>query len=104
MLLCRICVFPSAAPEEFSTGPIQTRIVLSTGQYGGKNPAARAIQRISFNKIALTGGTIQYVCFYHGPDLSRAMVMGPPCWKVTDLNDHLTEQTRTDMSARLQLE
>ena len=22
--------------------------------------------------------------FYHGPDVSRAMVMWPPCWKVTD--------------------
>ena len=22
--------------------------------------------------------------FYHGPDVSRAMVMWPPCWKMTD--------------------
>ena len=33
--------------------------------------------------------------FYYGPDVSRAMVMWPPCWKVTD---HLIEQTRTNMS------
>ena len=33
--------------------------------------------------------------FYHGPDISRAMVIWPPFWNVTDLC--LTEQTRTNM-------
>ena len=48
-------------------------------------------------------------CFYHCnamqcnamhcPNVSRAMVMWPPCWRVTDwLTDHLTKQTRTNMS------
>ena len=34
-------------------------------------------------------------CFYHGPDVSRAIVMQPPCWTVT--HSYLTEQTRTNM-------
>ena len=46
---------------------------------------------------------LRHLCFelgfYHGPDDSRAMVMWPPCGKVTDWPaDHLTEQTRTNMS------
>ena len=36
------------------------------------------------------------LCFYHGPDVSRAMVMWPPCCTVT--HSYLTEQTRTNMS------
>ena len=36
--------------------------------------------------------------FYYGPDVSRAMVMWPPIKGVTGY--HLTEQTRTKMSAR----
>ena len=36
--------------------------------------------------------------FCHGPGRRlKAMAMWPPCWKVSD---HLTEQTRTDMSAK----
>ena len=38
----------------------------------------------------------EYTCFYHGPDVSRAMVMWPPIRKVSDR--HLVEQTRTNMS------
>ena len=33
--------------------------------------------------------------FYHGPDVSRAMVITPP---IQDLTDHFIEQTRTNMS------
>ena len=33
--------------------------------------------------------------FYHGPDVSRAMVMWPP---IQDVTDTLKEQTRTNMS------
>ena len=36
-------------------------------------------------------------CFYHGPNVSRAMVMWPPCWRVTD-SLIIIEQTRTNMS------
>ena len=36
-----------------------------------------------------------YIYFYHGPNISRAMVMWPPCWGVTD---SLNEQTRINMS------
>ena len=32
---------------------------------------------------------------YHGPYVRQAMVMWPPCWKVSK---HLTEQTTTNMS------
>ena len=34
--------------------------------------------------------------FYHVPDVSRAMVLWPPCWRVTQ--SPLTEQKRTNMS------
>ena len=27
---------------------------------------------------------LKWVSFYHGPDISRAMVMWPPCWRVTE--------------------
>ena len=38
-------------------------------------------------------------CFYHGLDVNWAMVMWPPCWRVThSLTDHFNEQTRTNMS------
>ena len=33
--------------------------------------------------------------FYQGPDVSRAMVMGPP---IQGISNHITEQTRTNMS------
>ena len=37
------------------------------------------------------------ICFCHGLDISRAMAFAPPYWWISEW--HLTEQTRTDMSA-----
>ena len=58
--------------------------------------------RISETPGRPAGGTINlftifiaYTHFYHGPGISRAMVMWPPCRGMTD---HFTEQTRTNMS------
>ena len=35
--------------------------------------------------------------FYHGPNISQAMVITPP---IRDMTKNITEQTRTNMSAR----
>ena len=59
-----------------------------------------------YNLFSLEGEQTKHpnllVPFCH--DLRRrlkAMAMWPPCWRVTDsLTDHLTEQTKTDMSAK----
>ena len=35
------------------------------------------------------------ISFYHGPDVSRAMFMWPPCWKVTDsFASHWTDENK----------
>ena len=41
--------------------------------------------------------TFLHLPFYHGPNVSRAMVMWRPCWRVTDWLI-IIEQTRTNMS------
>ena len=46
-----------------------------------------------------TMSALQPCFFYHGHDVSQAMVMWPPCWRVThSLTENLMEQTRTNMS------
>ena len=44
----------------------------------------------------ISGGGQFRTLFYHGPDVSRAMVMWPPCWRMTRL--YFIEQMRTNMS------
>ena len=36
-----------------------------------------------FDVICLTSDDDKLIFFYHGPDVSLAMVMWPPCWRVT---------------------
>ena len=63
-------------------------------QQQGNNSSAKGF--LIFFQILVLSMLIR--CFYHGPDVSRAMVMWPPIRVVTQW--HLTEQTRTNMSAR----
>ena len=56
------------------------------------------ITQTLLHKVGFSSTTKKFVLpsfFYHGPDVSRAMVMWPPCCKVSN---HLKLQTRTNMS------
>ena len=56
------------------------------------------ITQTLLHKVGFSSTTKKFVLpsfFYHGPDVSRAMVMWPPCCKV---RYHLKLQTRSNMS------
>ena len=64
--------------------------------FGKDSQSHTLFQNRIINNLDYINNIWQCLCsFYHGPDVSRAMVMWPPCWRVThSLTDHLTEQTR----------
>ena len=87
----------SFSSKKKSTSSSRNSSVHSGGARGPKTGAGTLAVRETARKLmGAFSGKVLKEHFYHGPDVSRAMVMRPPCWNVSQ--SPLTEQTRTNMS------